>query len=40
MIRFFLDDYFDIEGTNLMSTFDNKALKKVTFKPTKVLLWV
>ena len=30
----FPDIYFDIEGTDLMSTFDNKSLNNVTLKST------
>ena len=30
----FPDNYIDIEGTKLISTFENKSLKKVTLKST------
>ena len=30
----FPDNYIDIEGTNLISTFEKKSLKKVTLKTT------
>ena len=31
--KYFCDNSIDLEGTNIMSTFDNNSLKTVTIKP-------